>query len=172
MNKILANIVGQVISSNSQEAFQISNGRHLGERKNDQIQYSIFEALYLVKKGKMKVVSKGKEINEKDLVKKFGARDKKLLVKGAVFNDLRDKGYVVKSALKFGAEFRVYDKGSKPKESHAKWIVFTDHESKKMTWHEFSSKNRVAHSTKKNLLIAIVDEEEDITYYEVKWTKP
>ena len=35
-----------------------------------------------------------------------------------------------------------------------------------------SAKNRVAHSTKKNLLLAIVDEEEVITYYEVRWLRP
>jgi tRNA-intron endonuclease len=89
-----------------------------------------------------------------------------------VFKDLRQKGYVVKTALKFGAEFRIYEKGSKPGNKHAKWIVFAEHESKKLSWHEFSAKNRVAHSTKKNLLLAIVDEEADITYYEVKWLKP
>jgi len=41
-----------------------------------------------------------------------------------------------------------------------------------MTWYEFSAKNRVAHSTRKRLLIAIVDEEGDVTYYEIKWTRP
>ncbi|MBU1252016.1 MAG: tRNA-intron lyase, partial [Nanoarchaeota archaeon] len=38
--------------------------------------------------------------------------------------------------------------------------------------HDFSAKNRVAHSTKKNLLLAIVDEEGDVSYYEVRWVKP
>jgi tRNA-intron endonuclease len=41
-----------------------------------------------------------------------------------------------------------------------------------MTWHDFSAKNRIAHSTKKNLLIAIVDEEGDVSYYEVSWKRP
>ena len=85
---------------------------------------------------------------------------------------MREKGYVVKTALKFGADFRVYDKGKKPGKAHAKWIVFAEHESKKLTWHEFSAKNRVAHSTKKHLLLAILDEEGDISYYEVRWMRP
>src|SRR3989339_197191 len=103
---------------------------------------------------------------------KFNKIDKKIHIKYLVFKDLRDKGYTVKTALKFGAEFRIYEKGTKPGKEHAKWIVFTDHESNKLTWHEFSAKNRVAHSTKKNLLLAILDEEGSITYYEVKWVKP
>ena len=34
------------------------------------------------------------------------------------------------------------------------------------------AKNRVAHSTKKNLLIAIVDEEAKVSYYEIRWIQP
>ena len=119
---------------------------------------------------KIKINKPGK-ISEKELLKKFQRFDKKIQIKYPVFKNLREKGYIVKTALKFGADFRVYDKGAKSEKKHAKWIVFVDHESKKLTWHEFSAKNRVAHSTKKNLLLAIVDEESDITYYEVSWLK-
>ncbi len=170
--KVEANIIGEMVSSNSQEAFSLNNKSQFGERKEGKIKYSLFEALYLVEKGKMEIISKNKKIPKKDLLKKFQRFDKKFQIKYPVFKDLREKGYVVKTALKFGAEFRVYEKGSKVGDKHAKWIVFTDYESKKLTWHEFSAKNRVAHSTKKNLLIAIVDGEGDVTYYEVKWLKP
>ena len=115
--------------------------------------------------------SRSQIYRSKELLKKFQRFDKKIQIKYPVFKNLREKGYIVKTALKFGADFRVYDKGIKSGKKHAKWIVFVDHESKKLTWHEFSAKNRVAHSTKKNLLLAIVDEESDITYYEVSWLK-
>ena len=103
---------------------------------------------------------------------KFKKIDNKIQIKYSIFKDLRERGYIVKTALKFGADFRVYDKGARPGKKHAKWIVFAEHESKRLTWHEFSAKNRVAHSTRKNLLLAILDEEGDITYYEVKWIRP
>jgi tRNA-intron endonuclease len=60
----------------------------------------------------------------------------------------------------------------KPGEDHAKWVVFPVHETATMTWYEFSAKNRVAHSTKKRLLLGIVDDEQDVTYYEVRWLRP
>lgn len=161
-----------MISSNSSEAHLLYNRSHFGENKDGKIIYSFAEALFLVEKGKMSLFSGKKEISLKDLVKRFQKYDKKIQTKYLVFRDLREKGYVVKTALKFGAEFRVYEKGSKPGDKHAKWVVFTDHESNKISWHDFSAKNRVAHSTKKNLLLAIVDEEGDITYYEVRWLKP
>ena len=115
---------------------------------------------------------KEEKITKKELLKKLQRFDKKIQIKYPVFKSLREKGYIVKTALKFGAEFRVYEKGPKSGGKHAKWIVFTDYESGKLTWHEFSAKNRVAHSTKKNLLLAIVDEEGDISYYEINWIKP
>ena len=140
----------------------------LGEK----VQYSFSETLFLVEKRKMEVFSGKKKLSEDKLIKKFQRFDKKIQVKYPVFRNLRERGYTVKTALKFGADFRVYEKRAKPGKKHAKWIVFADYETSKMTWHEFSAKNRVAHSTRKNLLIAIVDEEGDISYYEVKWLKP
>ena len=130
------------------------------------------EALFLVEKGKMEVFHKNKRISTKELLRKANIADKRITIKYPVFRDLRNRGYVVKTALKFGADFRVYEKGASPGKKHAKWIVFTDHESKRLTWHEFSAKNRVAHSTKKNLLLAILDDEGDVSYYECTWVRP
>ncbi len=172
MKKIQAHLVGQVVSSNSSEAKFLYKKSSFGETVGEKVHYSLPEVLFLVEKRKMEVYVKDKKILTKDLLNKFRKVDKRIQIKYPVFKNLREKGYVVKTALKFGADFRVYDKGAKPGEKHAKWIVFVDHESNKLTWHEFSAKNRVAHSTRKNLLLAIVDEENSITYYEIKWLKP
>ncbi len=172
MEKIKAYILGEFISSADSDAFSLYEKSRFGELNDDKIQYSLAEAIYLVEKGKMEIFSNKKKFSKKDLIEKFRRIDKRIQIKYPVFKDLRDRGYTVKTALKFGADFRVYDKGKKIEEEHAKWIVFADHESQKLTWHEFSAKNRVAHSTKKNLLLAIVDEEGDVSYYEVKWIKP
>ena len=168
MKKIQSHLTKQTISSNSQEAYSLNKKSKFGEKIGEKIQYALSEALFLVETGKMQVFQKEKLIPKKDLLKKLQRIDKRLEIKYPVFKDLRKKGYIVKTALKFGGDFRVYTK----KEKHAKWIVFVDHESKKLTWQEFSAKNRVAHSTNKKLLLAIVDEESGIIYYEVNWLKP
>ena len=172
MEKIHAHFMGTSIASNSQDAFSLYRKSHFGEPVGEKIQYSLPEALFLTEKGKMKASHKKKWLSFKELMKRAYSNDKRIDIKYPVFKSLREKGYVVKTALKFGADFRVYSPGSKPGEKHAKWIVFCDHESGKLTWHEFSAKNRVAHSTKKTLLLAVVDEEEDVSYYEVRWMKP
>ncbi len=166
---IKAQISSESISSNSQDAFLFFDKNNLGERKGDKIVYSIYEAIYLIEKKKMELIPKK---TKEDLIKKFSRNDKRILAKYLVFKDLKDKNYTVKTALKFGADFRVYAKGKKPSEDHSKWVVFVNNENEKLNWHDFVAKNRVAHSTKKKLLLGIVDEEEDITYYEVDWTKP
>ncbi|MFH1585458.1 MAG: tRNA-intron lyase [archaeon] len=171
MQPIQAHIIGEIISSNTSEAHSLYKKSVFGEPVSGKIQYSLSEAMFLVEKGKMELFSRNKKLSRTELFNKLKKIDKKIQVKYPVFKDLREKGYIVKTALKFGAEFRVYDKGERPGKQHAKWIVFTDHESSKLTWHEFSAKNRVAHSTKKNLLLAIVDEEGDISYYEVRWVR-
>jgi len=172
MEKIQAHLIGEMVSSNSSDAYSLYKKSHFGEPKGEKVQYTLSEAIFLVEKGKMELFSRGKKISKKDLLKKIQRKDSRIQIKYPVFKDLRERGYVVKTALKFGADFRVYDKGKKPGKTHAKWIVFAEHESKKLTWHEFSAKNRVAHSTKKKLLLAIVDEEGDISYYQTEWLRP
>lgn len=172
MEKIKSYLIGENVSSNSAEAFSLYKKSSFGEPTGEKIQYTLSEALFLAEKGKMDIFSRGKKTPKKDLIGKIQRIDRRIQIKYSVFKDLRERGYIVKTALKFGADFRVYEKGEKPGKKHAKWIVFADHESKRLTWHEFSAKNRVAHSTKKNLLLAIVDEENDITYYEISWIRP
>lgn len=140
--------------------------------KNGQLKLSFLEALYLESVDKLEIFKGSKKLSYEQLIAKAIKSEKNFLVRLAVYKDLRDRGYVVKTALKFGADFRVYEKGIKPGEDHAKWVVFPVKESEIYTWHDFSAKNRVAHSTKKRLMIGIVDDEHDVTYYEIKWTRP
>lgn len=172
MNKIQAHLVSDIISTNSAEAFSLYNKSLFGEKIDDKIKYSFVESIYLVEKQKIDIYFKNKILKKEELINKLKKIDKKIQIKYPVFKDLREKGYVVKTALKFGAEFRVYPKTKKPGQAHAKWIVFTDRESGTLSWHEFSSKNRVAHSTKKKLLLAILDDEGDVLYYQIEWIKP
>ena len=172
MQTIKAHISGGMISSNASEAYSLHKKSNFGEPLGEKIQYALSEALYLVEKGKLEVIQGKKTLSQKELLKKLQSIDKRINLKYCVFKDLREKGYIVKTALKFGADFRVYEKGKAPGNEHAKWVVFVDHEAKKINWNEFSAKNRVAHSTKKKLLLAIVDEEGDVSYYEVSWIRP
>ncbi len=136
-------------------------------------QLSLLEALYLIEKKKLEIIDGKKKIISFDkFVNKARKLEPNFWIRYSVFRDLRSRGYIVKTALKFGADFRVYDRGVKPGDDHARWIVYAVHEGQTLTWHEFAAKNRVAHSTKKRLLIGILDDEDDVTYYEIRWIRP
>jgi len=165
-------LVGDRVFSNAQAAFTLFNSSRLGQELEGKINYSFFETVYLLERKKANLYFKGKKLSVAKFLEKAYDKDKNFYTKYAVYRDMKSRGYVIKSALKFGAEFRVYEKGKSPEEEHAKWILYPVHESNLLTWHDFAAKNRVAHSTRKNLLIAIVDDEGEVTYYECQWLRP
>ena len=164
----------RVITESSDEARDFYNQSRFGIIAGDgKVELSLLEALYLSEKGRLNIKSQsGRKITFQSYVRKARKVEPNFWIRYIVFKDMRNRGYVIKTALKFGADFRVYDRGVKPGEDHAKWIVFPVHEGSTLTWHEFSAKNRVAHSTKKRLLMGVVDAENDVTYYEIKWIRP
>ncbi len=168
---IKAQFSGERIFSNSSEAFSLYEKSRFGEKIDGRVEYMLVEALYLVSINRMQVFSGDREIGFEELMRKMKRIDKKSEVKLAVFKDLRKRGYILKTALKFGAEFRVYDRGIRPGEDHAKWILYSVRENEALKWHDFIAKNRIAHSTKKKLLLGVVDEEGDVSYYEVDWAR-
>ncbi|MAG39636.1 tRNA-intron lyase [Candidatus Pacearchaeota archaeon] len=168
MQKITAHLIGNSITSNSKSAIDLNSSQNLGHKTRDKITYTLPEALFLLEKSQLEILDiKDRKIPFKKLLRKLLKSDKKLQLKYIVYKDLREKGLIPKTALKYGADFRVYKK----KNQHSEWICFVDSEKNHISWQEFSGKTRVAHSTKKKLLLAIVDEENDVTYYEVNWKK-
>ena len=163
-----------VATENSDTARDLYNQSRYGMLKQDgRVQLSFIEALFLFEKEKINLLDKkGKKISFDNFMKKASKKDPNFWIRFVVFRDLRNRGYIVKTALKFGADFRVYDRGIKPGEDHAKWVVYTVHESNALTWYEFAAKNRVAHSTKKRLLLAVADDEGDVSYWECRWMRP
>jgi len=163
----------RVVTESSDAARELYNQSRFGELLGDRVQLSLMETFYLIEKERLMLQDgKGKAISPEAFLKKAQRLDPNFWVKHCVFKDIRNRGYIIKTALKFGAEFRVYERGVKPGEDHAKWIVYPVHETSALTWHDLSAKNRVAHSTKKRLMIGIVDEEGDVTYYEIRWVRP
>ena len=165
-------LIGEKIFSNSKDAFTLYDQSNFGESVKGKIFYSAAESFFLFVIGRANVYLGKKKLNHDSFMAEIVKKEPNFFTRYSVYSDLRSKGYIVKSALKFGAEFRVYDRGVKPGEDHAKWVVFPVHEAYALTWQEFAAKNRVAHSTKKKLLIGVVDDEGDVSYWECRWVKP
>ena len=164
----------RVLTENTDSAHELYNQSRFGNLLEDgKVQLSLLEALYLLEKNKLLIKDyRKKNVSSDDFIKKTKKVEPNFWIRYCVFKDIRDRGYIIKTALKFGADFRVYDRGVKPGEDHARWIIYPVHEGSALTWYDFAAKNRVAHSTKKRLMIGIVDNEGDVTYYEIKWIRP
>ena len=172
--KIVAVFSGEsVLAEDDSVSRALYDKSRFGEPKRKKIVYALVEALYLIENSKMNVVDgRNKKISFDKFVIKAKKFEPNFWIRYCVFKEMRSRGYIVKTALKFGADFRVYDRGIKPGDDHAKWILYPVHESSSMTWYDFSAKNRVAHSTRKSLLLGIVDSEDDVTFYVCQWLRP
>ena len=164
----------RVITESSDLARDLYGQSRFGKILEDgTVQLSLHEALYLMEKKKLVLKDYRKRILDKhEFLNKTKRIEPQFWIRYCVFKDMRNRGYIIKTALKFGADFRVYDRGVKPGEDHARWVVYPVHEGSTLTWYEFAAKNRVAHSTKKRLLIGVVDDEGDVSYWEIKWMRP
>ena len=173
--KIRADFFGdKVLTEISDASRELYNQSRYGSLLDSgKLQLSLIEAIYLMGKNTIEIYkSKNRKTNFDEFTKKAKKLEPNFWVRFCVYKDIRNRGYIIKTALKFGADFRVYGRGVKPGEDHAKWIVYPVYEGSVLTWYEFAAKNRVAHSTRKRLLLAVVDDEEDVSYWETRWLRP
>ncbi|HLD80513.1 MAG TPA: tRNA-intron lyase [archaeon] len=143
-----------------------------GELKDKLLHLSLHEAVYLSEKGKLAVEEGKKAVPVKELLKLGSKQEQRFLSKNLVFKDLRERGYVVRTGLKYCVDFRVYPRGQALEEAHSKWIVHVVSEEEKFDIFDITRAVRLAQSVKTNLIFAIVDAEGDISYYKIKWIRP
>ena len=145
----------------------------LGEKVGKEVVLDLKETLFLLEKKKIKLEDKkGKNVGKKELLKYASKKEKGFYQKFIVYNDLRERGFCVKTGFKFGFDFRVYPRGKKPGEEHTYWVVNVRTQGERISMIEFSRMIRLAGNLKTILLIAIVDSENDINYYEVNRITP
>lgn len=139
-----------------------------GERIEKQLVLDLKESLFLLEKGKVEIEdTDSKKIGENKLLKYASKKEKGFYPKYVVYKDIRERGYCIKTGYKFGFDFRVYPRGKKPGEEHTYWVVNVRTQDERISMIEFSRMVRLAGNLKTILLIAIVDSENDINYYEV-----
>lgn len=171
MKKITLYLLKDKIFSNEKEAFDLQESQNFGEKVADKVFYMLEEAFYLFKKNKAIIKEiNGRQIDKDNLMKKLNKTQKDFLTRYIVYEELKNKGYRIKSGFKFGTDFRIYEKNKK-KNKHSRWLCNCVNEREKYSWIDFSSKVRVSHSTRKKLLVAIIDQENKITFYESSWQK-
>lgn len=163
-------LIEDLIIIKDEKSINLHTKSHYGIRTEEGLQLSLIEALYLAEKDKIQITKDGKHLSIDaifDLIHKKGLFNNYL-----VFRDLKNRGYIIKTGFKYGSEFRLYERGKSPGEGHSNYLVKVASENDNIPLSDLSSYVRVAHGVNKYLLFAVVDQENDITYYNVEWTRP
>ncbi len=161
-----------VIIRDPTEASQIYNKGFYGyPLSGGGLEMDLMEAIYLVESARLEVVKEEEPISLERLVASASSAHRDFEIKYIVYRDLRSRGYLVKPA---GEEFdfRVFPRGGTPNSSHTKNWVSAISERSVFKIAPFMEGMKRSERTRKELLIAIVDEEGDITYYHADRSEP
>lgn len=165
---------GRIIVPNEDQANKIHNHGATGKPLSEgRLQLSPVEALYLLDQDKLEITDeeKDEELNFDTLSSKIAEEDSDIMLKYRLYRDLKSRGFVIKTGLKYGSHFRVYDRGEKPGTDHSPYLVHAISENKDLTPQEIARSVRLAHGVRKKMIFGIVDDEGDITYYSVNREK-
>lgn len=139
--------------------------RGFGEEEGKRLVVSLIEAVFLVETEKLDVMKGDEKISFEDIVKLGSEKEEEFYNKYLVYKDLRGRGLLVRTGLKFGTDFRIYERGSSVGKGHSKKLVHVVPEEYTCSFPEMARALRLAKNVNKNLIYAIVDEEGDVTYY-------
>lgn len=130
---------------------------------------SLIEAYYLLNKGEITIynVKEDKDLSPNEFHEIAKEIHHKFEEKFIIYKDLREKGYIPRPGLKFGADFVVYKKG--PGLEHSPFIVHVLPHDSKITAIDMVRAGRLATSVRKKFVIA-----NPLTksYYFFEWFKP
>jgi tRNA-intron endonuclease len=93
--------------------------------------------------------------------------DKQILTKFLIYRDLRSRGYVAKEGFGFGADFRVYERGTYEKKP-AKYVVFGINEGTNTKLSSFSKSISDIRIMGKDAIVAVVERRGEVIYYKLE----
>lgn len=133
-----------------------------------ELELSLLEAVYLAEKGVLEIKDVHGNTLSAEEIRQIGCEAYENFGEVyAVYRDLRDKGLVVKSGMKFGATFLVYRVG--PGLEHAPFLVHVLSYSSKLDPIEIVRAGRLSHSVRKRFIVASVDEMGKVVYFQFRW---
>ena len=154
------------------EASQIHNKGFYGvPQSGGSLKLDLMEAIYLVESERLEVRSDEVSMSTSDLLRLAHRLSKGFEVRYLVYRELRQRGYVVKLGH-HPLDFRVFPRGGSPNKTPSKWWVAAISERSTFDLGRLLQDLDRTTDVRKHLLLAIVDEESDVTYYDVKRVHP
>lgn len=162
-----------VLIADTKEASQVHNRGWFGTpQPGGSLRLELVEALFLVESGRLEVLSGGKEVGFEPLMKRALALQAGFEIRYLVYADLKQRGFTVKPFLPQPPDFSVYERGAIPSRARSKYHVMALSERASFDLEELRRTAERAGSVGKGLMLALVDEEGDLTYYELDFLEP
>ena len=118
------------------------------------------EALYLMERNKIDV----KDFGFDTLLGLFASQPN-FIRKYLVYRDIRERGYVIQPGPH---DFRVFRRGHKPGVGKSRYLIRVLSERDLVEFDRLSQDVLTADNMRKQYLLAVVDDEDELTYYEVR----
>lgn len=142
------------------EGYALYEQSGFGRPLKDGLRLSPVEALYLMYRGKIEIP----DYNFDSLLVEFSA-DAHMLRSFLVYRDIRERGYVVQTGPH---DFRVFKRGEKPGKGESQYMVRILSERDLIDFAKVRAEVTTTLNMRKQHVLAVVDDEFEITYYEVK----
>ena len=148
-------------------------GKPLGIRKPKLYRYkvpyelSFYDGLYLLDRNVIRIFRDSKKVNRKTLISIARLVIDDFDAKYRVYEDLRNKGFIVKPGLKYGADFVVYVYG--PGIDHSPFVVSVFSRKVELKGQDFLRSGRLSWSVRKRWVLACVSNV--IRYFVFEWDK-
>ena len=128
----------------------------------------LIEGYYLFQNSKIKIKKTKKKVTEKKMLEicrqEYHNFDKKFIV----YENFRDKGYIVNPGIKFGCDYAVYQKG--PGIDHAPYLVQVYNRNDSISSTGVVLAGRLASTVRKQFILAI-PHGKDVDYLALDWWK-
>src|SRR2546426_5036358 len=162
----------RVIVDDPAEASGVYNRGFFGSpRSGGGLELNLWEAVSLVEGGRLEIRRHGRTVSARELFRAASSSIDAFEIRYLVYRDLRSRGYVVE-ARSGPVDFQVYPRGGAPKKTPSKYWVRALSERAVFDLAELLERAEEAAAVRKTLLLGLVDEESDLTYYGVREAHP
>lgn len=165
--KVVMDGVGLIVEE-GERAEELHASSHYGEYVGGRLRLTVAEALHLLERGRIEVFDEqGNKLSFEELARRAMSKDPKSWLKYLIYSDLRRRGYVVKEGFSERVEFRVYRRGAEVGSEGAKFLVYGVAEGEPLDIDKLHDMVRSARLLRKEPVLAIVNNQGEVCYYEV-----
>lgn len=148
--------------SKSRDVGRLYNKSHFGKTtKGNKLQLNLLEGAFLLGEGKINIFKKEENVDFQNLVTMAAKNIPRFEIKYLVFRDIRKRGH----AVRLDEDYKNIDFLSVNQEKPCFISVFSERDT--VTIDEIKELIKIATKSRNSLWFAIVDEEGDLTYYDV-----